>query len=235
MCGSGSGNANASGMTSLTLGASARNTLSAAELKALPAVGIERYQAAIDACAKKIADCTAADSADYDELIFQSCRAAGVQMQASDITKKVNVKKDKATCDAEINLCMRGAEKCGADFAGCGANADFDRAFAECSAASVECAEFAAAARGASLTVRDNAVKNAAGLIANIVAGYRMERAEKIAKANADCTNNAARDKCIESVCKNNMKNKCAADSTGEISMANLLCKYHDTACSQLK
>jgi hypothetical protein len=234
LCGNGGG-ADSAGMTQLTLGASARNTLSGAELRALPTAGLARYEAAIEACIKKIDGCAAADSADYDQLILQSCRAAGVQMQASDIAKKVNTKKDRTACESEIGLCMRTDNKCGADFMMCRANADFDRAFAECSTASGGCTEFNAAVRSANLSVRDTAVKNAAGLIANIVADYRAERVEKIAAANADCDAGAARDACVKSVCENNMKNKCAAGFTNEVSMANLLCKFHDTACSRLR
>jgi hypothetical protein len=237
LCGSsGAGSAPAgSGMTQLSLGASSKNTISDKELKAAPKDPSERYPWAITECLKKISGCAPEDAEDYDKLVEQSCRAAGIEMQASAAAKKLTEKKSGSACESEINLCVRDDKNCGPGFESCRADSDFDRVFSECSVAAVGCADFNAGIRGTLFAARDSAVKNAGTLIANIVARYKADREKKIADARSGCDGGAARDDCIASVCSSNMKNNCGAAFPGEKSMATLLCKFHDTACSRLK
>lgn len=222
-----------SGMTQLTLGAASRNTLTAAQLKSAPASPDERYTWAINECLKKFDGCSASDTQNYDDLIEQSCRAAGIEIQMTGAQKAASAKKDSDTCKSEINTCVLNG--CGAGFTNCRDDDDFNRIFSSCSVAATGCMNFSTELRTANMNTRDTAVKNSDSLITSIAGGYQAARAAKIAAANADCTNDAAHDECVESVCENNMKNKCAAGFSSEVSMANQLCKFHEIACEKLR
>jgi hypothetical protein len=83
---------------------------------------------------------------------------------------------------------------------------------------------------------RDSAINSSASILASIVKGYQTARAEKLKAAKESCANGAAFNACVQSVCETNMINKCAGDGfESEKSMATLLCKFHNTACSRLK
>jgi hypothetical protein len=222
-------------MKQLSLGASSKNTLSDKELKSAPPDPVERYAWAITACIKKVGGCTIEDSEEYDNLIEQSCRAAGIEMQAASAAKKANTKKDQSSCESEISLCVRGEKKCGAGFVSCKSDTDFDRVFSECVIASAGCGDFSAGIRAPLLSARDSSVKNAAALLATIVASHKAARESQVADARKSCEKNNSRDECVKKVCENNMRNKCAAGFAAEVSMATLLCKFHDTACGKLK
>lgn len=222
-----------SGMTQLTLGGAAKNTLTAAQLKSAPASPDERYTWAINECLKKIDGCTASNTQNYDGLIEQSCRAAGIEIQMAGAQKAAVVKKDSDTCKSEINTCVLNG--CGTGFTNCRDDNDFNRIFSSCSVAATGCTNFSAELRTTNISIRDTAVKNSDSLIKSIADGYQAARSAKIAAANADCTNNAAYDECVKSVCENNMKNKCAAGFASEVSMANQLCKFHQIACEKLR
>ncbi len=222
-----------SGMTQLTLGTASKNTLTAMQLKSAPASPDERYTWAINECLKKIDGCNASDTQNYDGLIEQSCRAAGIEIQMTSAQENANVKKDGDTCKSEINSCVING--CGVGFTNCRDDSDFNRIFSSCSVAATGCAGFSAELRSTNINVRDTAVKNSDSLITSIAEGYKVARAAKIAAANADCTNNAAYDECVKLVCENNMRNKCAAGFSSEVSMANQLCKFHEIACESLR
>ena len=235
LCGSADAGTEKSGMTSITLGMSAKNTLSAAQLKTAPSGPAERYAWAIKECSKKITGCANDDTGDYDKLIEQSCRAASIDIQMSSAQKSSNAQKDKTTCESEINICIRDNKKCGADFSACRADDNFNRVFSECSVAATGCSQFTNTIRDNNMAVRDTAVKNSAAVIAKIVAGYKTAREAKIATAHADCKDNSAFDNCVASVCSQNMKNGCSADFPSETAMAKQLCKFQSIACERLK
>ncbi len=222
-----------SGMTQLTLGAASKNTLTAAQLKSAPTSPDERYTWAINECIKKIDGCNASDTQNYDGLIEQSCRAAGIDVQMSGAQRAAGATKDGAACKSTINSCVLNG--CGTNFANCRNDSDFNRIFSGCSIAATGCTNFSAELRKSNMGIRDAAIKGSDSLIASIVAGYQTARQTKIASANADCKNGAAYDECVKSVCENNMKNKCAAGFASEVSMANQLCKFQKTACERLK
>lgn len=235
LCGTSDAGTEKSGMSSITLGMSAKNTLTATQLKSAPSGPAERYAWAIKECSKKIDGCTVDNTGEYDKLIEQSCRAASIDIQMTSAQKSINAKKDQTTCEAEINICVRDSKKCGADFFACRENDDFNRVFSECSVAATGCSEFTNNIRDANMMARDSAVKNSAAIIAKIVAGHKAAREDKIATAHADCKNNSAYDICVKSVCAQNVIHGCSADFPSEITMAKQLCKFQSIACERLK
>ncbi len=235
LCGTSDAGTEASGMTSLTLGMAAKNTLTAKELKSAPINPAERYAWAIKECAKKIDGCTTDNTGEYDKLIEQSCRAASIEIQMSSAQTVSNTKKDQTTCESSINACVLSNKKCGADFSACREDNDFNRIFSECSVDATGCSQFTNAIRDTNKAARDTAIKNSAASITKIVAGYKTTRETKLATAQADCKDNAAYDTCVENVCAENMKNGCGAKYPNETSMAKQLCKFQSIACERLK
>ncbi|MCL1892402.1 MAG: hypothetical protein FWF97_03915 [Alphaproteobacteria bacterium] len=224
------------GMQQLALGASSKNTLSERELRAAPRDPADRYAWTVAQCIKKIGGaCTLDDVEDYDKLIEQSCRAAGLDMQFASAQKKATTQKTRSACESEISLCIRGDKRCGSGFTACKEDADFDKFFAACAVEATGCDQFTKDIRTASISARDNSIKNASGLLASIVAGYRTAREDRLNAAKEGCKSNASRDACVQMVCAENMRNKCASGFESEVSMANLLCKFHETACGRLK
>lgn len=225
-----------SGMRSLSLGASARYTLSEDELEDAPTDPGQRYVWATAQCIKKVDGCTPDDVSDvYDELIEQSCRAAGISAQMSATIADANKNTASASsCTSTIRACMVDAKRCGPDYSACEADAAFDNFFSACSVEATGCGDYIADIRTTLTAARDTAIQNADTLIASLVAGYQTAREQKMVTAQANCTNNAGRDACIETVCERNMPNKCGEGYESERVNANLLCEFYDTACNLL-
>jgi hypothetical protein len=238
LCGTATAGAPAdnSGMTSVSLGISAKISFSAKELKNAPADPGARYAWAAGECIKKVTNCTVDDvSENYDKLIEQSCRAAGVSASMSNLLAAAKQTKSESSCRTDITACIVNDKHCGANYALCTDDADLSRNFAACATENNGCDEFAAGIRTTLISARDTAVANRDTLLANIVAAYQTARETKLKTATDSCKNNAAMNECITAVCNTNMKNKCAAGDSAEKSMATLLCKYHETACNRLK
>lgn len=224
------------GLKSLSIGASARNTLSDKELKTAPSDPGKRYIWATGECIKKIAGCTQDDvSGSYDKLIEQSCKAAGITAGREELFAAAKKTKTQTTCDTEIRSCLIDSKRCGPDYAKCEQNADFDKFFSACAVEASGCSEHNNAIRVNLVSARDTAIKNQDTLLANIVSAYQTARETKLKTAEASCKDSTAKNDCIKTVCNTNMKNKCAIGFESEKSMANLLCAFHDTACSRLK
>ena len=224
------------GMRSLSLGASARYTLSEDELEDAPTDPGQRYVWATEQCIKKIDGCTPDDVSDvYDKLIEQSCRAAGVSAQMTATIADANKSTaNESSCRSSITACMIDANRCGANWAACEDNAAFNNFFSTCSVQATGCDAYFATIRTTLTNARDTAIENADALIANLVSGYQNAREQKLTDARAICTNNAGRDACIETVCELNMPNKCGDGYESERVNANLLCEFYDTACELL-
>jgi len=236
LCGTASaGDAQNKGLAQVSVGASAKNTISDKELKSAPADPGERYLWAIGECVKKIEGCTADDTSDYDKLIEQSCRAAGINAQLATAAKKANVKKTDDVCGNEINACVLDEKRCGRDWLACKEDADFDRNFSACAVASTGCDEFTAGIRSGLIASRKSTIDNAADVLVSVVAGYQAAREARLTAARDSCKNNASRDVCTKNICQKNMRNNCAPGFENETIMAGLLCKFHETACSKLK
>ena len=226
----------ANGMINVTVGQSARYTLTEKELKSAPTNQGQRYAWATTACLKKLPDCTPDDVSDtYDSLIEQSCKAAGINSEFTSLREDAMKTKTRAQCNTDIRACLIGDNRCGPDFSACEQNADFDKFFATCSVQATGCTAHVSSIRTDLLAARDTAIKNADMLLANIVASYQSARTQKLNQAQASCKNNSGRESCIKTVCERSMANKCAAGFESEKSMATQLCKFYDLACNVLK
>ena len=73
------------------------------ELKKAPADPAERYAWAAQLCLQKVSGCTTDDVADnYDSLIEQSCKAAGISAQMASLSEKAAKARTKTSCASEI-------------------------------------------------------------------------------------------------------------------------------------
>lgn len=222
-------------MKAVSAGASAKYNISDKDLKKAPTDPGQRYAWATAQCIKKVAGCTADDVTDtYDTLIEQSCRAAGVSAQLSKTLETVAKTKSKSSCQSEITNCVILDKNCMADFRNCAENSDFDRVFSACGVASADCDEHIASIRADLISDRDNAIKNAESILNQIVASYQSARDKKLSSIKSGCADNSVRDKCVETVCANNMNNGCAVGYEGEKSMAIQLCKFYEIACATI-
>lgn len=223
-------------MKSISAGSSAKYTISDKELKKAPTDPGQRYVWGTKLCLEKLTECTPDDVTDnYDSLIEQSCKAAGISAEMASLAKKVNTQKTQNTCSTEINACVIDAKRCNANYKKCESDADFDKYFAECSIASTGCESFLTNIRQELISGRNSAIANADKLLKNIINAYKNAREQKLASAQNSCKNNKAKQDCVERVCKNNMRNKCATGFEYEKTVANELCKFYDTACERLK
>ena len=222
-------------MRSVSAGASAKYNISEKDLKKAPTDPGKRYAWATEQCIKKIAGCTTDDVSEaYDSLIEQSCTAAGVSSKMTASQEKANKKKTQTSCKTDIRTCMIAQNHCTADFRACEEDADFDKYFSACGVEASGCDEYISAIRSELISDRDNAIKNADTILAQIAESYAKARDQKLATAKNSCKDNSGRDSCIETVCKNNMPNKCGDGFQGEKAMASQLCKFHEIACATI-
>lgn len=224
------------GMRSLSIGQSAKYTLTEDELEDAPTDPGQRYIWATEQCIKKVDGCTADDVSDtYDELIEQSCRAAGVTAQMSATIADANKQTaSESSCLSTIRACLVDEKKCGPNYAACEDDASFNNFFSACSVEANECSEYIASIRTSLTNARDTAIANADALIESIVSGYQTSREQKIQAAEESCKNNAGRESCIETVCERSMPNKCGTGFQSERATATLLCEFYDLACQVL-
>ena len=221
---------------SVTAGASAKYTISDKELKKAPKDPGERYVWGTKLCLEKLKDCTPDDVTDnYDSLIEQSCKAAGISADFENLAKKVNKEKTQSACSTDITACIIDAKRCNGDYRKCESDSDFDKYFSECSIASVGCDAFLADIRKTLDSSRRGAIANADKILQSIVAAYQNAREQRLLNAQNSCKNNKAKTDCVSRVCNNNMRNKCAAGFEYEKSGAEQLCKFYDIACERLK
>ena len=148
---------------------------------------------------------------------------------------KVNTKKNNSTCSTEISACIIDAKRCTADYRNCESDADFDKYYAECSVLSTGCESFSKEIRSTLIANRDNAIKNADEILNNIVIAYKTSREHKLKNSQTGCKDNSAKKNCISMVCYNNMRHKCELGFEYEETLADMLCKFYDTACDRLK
>lgn len=222
-------------MRSVSAGTSAKYNISEKDLKKAPTDPGQRYAWATAQCIKKIAGCTADDVSDaYDSLIEQSCTAAGVSSKMAASQEKANKKKTQTSCKSDIRACIVAQNRCTSDFRACEADADFDKFFSACGVESAGCDDYISAIRSELIADRDNAIKNADVVLAQIAESYAKAREQKLTNAKNSCKNNSARDTCVETVCANNMPNKCGDGFQGEKAMAIQLCKFHEIACATI-
>ena len=226
-----------SGMRALSLGLSARYTITEDELEDAPSDPGQRYIWAARRCIEKVEGCTADDVSDvYDELIEQSCRAAGVSAQMASTIADANKQTASAsTCLSSIRACMIEDKRCGPDYSACEDDSSFNNFFSACSVEATGCANYIADIRTNLTNARDTALKNADILIESIVASYQNAREQKLLSAQASCKDDAALENCIETICQRSMPNKCEAGYASERATATLFCNFYDVACDVLE
>lgn len=224
------------GMKALSVGTSSKNTLTEKELKKAPSDPGDRYAWATAQCIAKVGGCTADDVSDvYDKLIEQSCKAAGINAQMATLHAAAKKTKTESACKTDITACLIDVKRCGADYRSCEANADFDKFFSACSVEATGCDDYIAGIRTKLIAARDESIKNADTLLANITKSYQDAREKKLASIRNGCKDNNARDACVESVCERSMANKCGVGFESEKSMAIQLCKFYELACAAVK
>lgn len=224
-----------SGMQQLSLGASAKTSITDKELEQAPSDPGKRYKWATELCIKKIPNCNGEDVTDtYDKLIEQSCTAAGINMQMSELQKSALKTKSSDACTSEIKLCLTGEKKCNSDYSNCANDSDFNNFFAVCAADANKCDEYITFVKSTLVSARNGAIKTTEDLISRTVNTYQNARNKKLQTAKDICNNNNGRDKCIKTVCANNMENKCKIGFESEKSMAMLLCKFYEKACENI-
>lgn len=228
--------ASSGGMRSLSIGQSARYTLTEEELEDAPTDPGQRYAWATAQCIKKVDGCTADDVSDtYDELIEQSCRAAGITAQMSATIASANTQTANASsCLSTIRACMIDEKRCGPNYSACEDDNAFNNFFSACSVEANECSDYIADIRTNLMNARDTAIANADALIESIISNYQNAREQKILAAQESCKNNAGRESCIETVCDRSMPNKCGTGYQSERATASLLCEFYDLACQVL-
>ena len=223
-------------MKSISAGSSAKYTISDKELKKAPSDPGERYVWGTRLCLEKVSECTPDDVSDnYDVLIEQSCKAAGIATDFEKLAQKVNEQKTQSSCSTEINACVIDAKRCNADYRNCESDSDFDKYFAECGVLSTGCDEYLTKIRSDLTSSRKSMFANAEKLLQSIISTYKSEREQKLASAQTSCKNNKAKLECVDRVCKSNLRNKCAVGFDYERAVAEQLCKFYDTACQRLK
>jgi hypothetical protein len=220
------------GLKNVTAGASTKYALSAKELSVAPSDPGRRYIWATTECIKKLPGCTPDDASTvYDKLIEQSCRAAGISIQVSNTIQNLNSAPSKTKCTESMTACM--TKKCGASFADCQSDSDFDRFLAECATDATGCDTYTAEFRKEFSDDRERAYATREGSLDALVAQYKTTRENKITMARTACNRGTASETCVNTVCAKNMPGKCKESI--EKSMATQLCKFYDTACTVLK
>ena len=223
-------------MRSVSAGSFAKYNISDKELKKAPKDAGERYVWATELCLKKVSGCTPDDVTDnYDALIEQSCKAAGISAEMSNLFEKAKETKSQTSCSNEITTCVIDAKRCTAGYKKCESDTDFDKYFSECSIAATGCDSFLKTIRSNLIASRDTAFRNADQLLQNVVLAYQKARENKLTSTRNACKDNSAKEQCIANVCENNMRNKCALGYEWEETLANQLCKFYDVACDRLK
>ena len=223
-------------MKSVSAGSAAKYTISDKELKKAPDDPGERYVWATKKCLEKMSDCTGEDVEDnYDSLIEQSCKAAGISADFSKLAKKVNTAKTKSSCSTDIGACIINDKHCLTDYRNCESDADFDKQFSDCGIINVGCDEFLSDIRSDLIAARNKSIKNADEILQKIVLSYQNARQKTLDSTRKSCKDNSAKESCINTVCKNNMRNKCEVGYEYEQTIASDLCKFYDIACSRLK
>ena len=223
-------------MKSVSAGASARYNISDKELKNAPNDPGERYVWATKLCIEKVAGCSAEDVNDnYDSLIEQSCTAAGISAQMANLSTKANKQKNQKDCSTEITSCLTNEKHCSSDYRACESDADFDKNFSDCAVSATGCDSFTTEIRKNLITSRNTTIANAGKILETIVAAYKTARENKLQNAQNTCRNSTGKNRCVTTVCANNMPHKCDETHSYEKDLAAQLCKFYDNACQRLK
>lgn len=238
------------GLRNVSVGSSAKYNISDKELKKAPSDPAQRYIWATKQCIAKVSGCTTDDvSETYDKLIEQSCTAAGISSKMSELQSELKKEKTSDQCETAITSCIITDQRCTSDWRACESDSDFDKYFAECSIIddASDCGNHISDIKNTLTAARDNAIKNADKLLAQIVSGYQNARTKKLSDIENGCKNDKIFEQCVNTICQNNMPYKCGTASNmnypDEIDTqitnfekiaAQDLCKFYKTACETL-
>ena len=223
-------------MKTISAGSSVRYNIPDKDLKKAPTDPGERYVWATKICLTKVLGCTADDVTDnYDSLIEKSCTAAGISIQMTNLTQNATKEKKQTECTNEIEACIANDKHCGPDYKRCTSDAEFDNHFSDCVVSAKGCDSFSKTIRSKLIATRDSFIKSANTILETIVNTYQSSRKNKLSKAQSDCYNSSAKNKCIETKCDENMPHKCEAGYDYEKGLAAQLCAFYDVACNRLK
>jgi len=221
-------------MRNVSVGTSTKYIVSDKELKKAPTNPGDRYVWATRICLEKVSGCSTDDVSDnYDSLIEQSCRAAGIDAEMSNLVKKTNTTKAKTACSTDIESCVIESKRCNADYKNCKSDADFDKYFSECATINNGCESFLNDIKNTLNASRKTAITNADKLLKNIISSYQKDREQRLNTTQSNCKNNKSYNDCVTRVCENNMRNKCK--DKNEKAASESLCKFYNTACERLK
>jgi hypothetical protein len=231
------------GMKTISAGSSAKYTISDKELKDAPSDPGQRYIWGTKLCLEKVAGCTTDDVSDnYDSLIEQSCKAAGISAEMASLSKKTNKAKTQKVCTDEINACVIDIKRCTANYKNCESDESFDKYFSECSILSNGCESFLSEIRSSLTSERNTTIANAGKILQNIITAYQEARENRLKSAQSSCKGDVAKAACIARVCNNNMRNKCEVIIENgknvneyEQTVAGELCDFYKIACERLK
>lgn len=223
-------------MKSVTAGSAAKYTISDKELKKAPTDPGQRYIWATEQCLQKVKDCTGEDVSDnYDLLIEQSCKAACTALDLGALIEKIGQEKKQPECETQITGCLMDEKHCLADYRNCESDADFDKYFSECSVAATGCDSYISVIRSTLLSARDKSIKDADTLLQSIVTNSQTKRKQELSGTKQSCKDKSNKQSCVKTVCANNMRNKCGDGFEYEMTLAEQLCGFYDTACNRLK
>lgn len=238
------------GLRNVSVGSSAKYNISDKELKKAPSDPAQRYIWATKQCIAKVSGCTTDDvSETYDKLIEQSCTAAGISSKMSELQSELKKEKTSDQCETAITSCIITDQRCTSDWRACESDSDFDKYFAECSIIddASDCGNHISDIKNTLTAARDNAIKNADKLLAQIVSGYQNARTKKLSDIENGCKNDKIFEQCVNTICQNNMPYKCGTASNMDYSdeidtqitnfekiAAQDLCKFYKTACETL-
>ena len=236
-------------MKSISAGSSARYNIPDKDLKKAPSDPGERYIWATQICLNKVMGCTVDDVTDnYDSLIEQSCTAAGISAEMSNLAQKANKGKTQSDCSTEIETCVMNEKHCNADYSNCKSDTDFDKHFSDCVVSALGCDSFSKTIRSTLIATRDDILKQADIILDTIVAAYQSARDSntELIKAENNCKNSYGKAQCVKYVCGGDksglytgpvMPHGCpdTVEYEYERALAEQLCEYYDTACERMK
>jgi len=195
----------------------------------------ERYQWAAAECMKLLPGCTPADvSRHYDDLIEQSCIAAGAQATIVRTMREAEAaRKTEDACNTDITICLMADAGCARDWARCTVDADFDRIFASC-ISSTECGHLTNLTQikaNAQRTRDDYFAARSANLEA-LVAQHSAARQAELDRVVQECRDGTVKQACIATFCSS-MPNQCR-DGRVETQWATNMCRFADLACDRI-
>ena len=229
------------GLTPLSVGYTSSAVL---DMRGAPTDPGKRYAWAAEECMKKNSGCTIDDvEKNYDKLMEQSCRAAlsEKEYEAAFAELRRN-RKTESGCRSDLMNCMARDNRCGANFASCEAEAEFDRNFSACTI-DTDCGsltrDFAtnrdplAVIKSEIRSSRDSYFASRAAQLKDLIAAHQSARDRKVAAVREDCASGVLKDTCVANMC--GLISSDCMDVPARRALAFTVCAYVDVACGRIK